>query len=619
MFEFDKYEAAREGGRTTPAQAYQPAGGVGRRALLLWGEHCIECAAPDCYTSCDLYDPRPDERCRRFKYGAYRNPDYPTGHGTAAEVIFKKWGKIEARGNATMIPADLCTALERSILAALPLLNRIGRGVRKWGGSVRWSYISFGALERFNRWLAKRRNDRVAPDAFLAEIYNPGTAPVSLVFNMWVACNDIERKLPIGAIPVPYVRLITIEPGYNRIDIPAAEIAPIYASGLPFNMALIPNAGEGAHLVFLRLDLVTYAPAAPQPVPPDTALPSPDAARPAAKCVVFDLDNTLWDGVLLEGDVDLRRGVKELFAELDARGILISVASKNGMAPAMAQLQAFGLHDYLLFPQINWGPKSASVAAIAQRLGIGLDTVVFVDDSAFEREEVARARPEVETLTADALEALSVHPRLQGGKTAEARGRRAMYRQALERDEAAVTFGDDYLAFLRSCEIVLQITPVTEAHVERVVELVQRTNQLNFSGRKYSREEIQQILATGRYDRHVLVGADKFGDYGVVGFALSRPIDGGVRLEDFMLSCRVQGKFMEQALFDYLLRRCPAGPAVLEINFVSTARNGPAAAVLRKLGFDLGEGGSPLRRVFAPGELAMDFITVRETAGPEAD
>src|SRR5581483_5052110 len=114
------------------------------------------------------------------------------------------------------------------------------------------------------------------------------------------------------------------------------------------------------------------------------------------KCVVWDLDNTLWNGTLLEdGQVTLREEIVHTIKLLDARGILHSIASKNSYEAAMAMLQQLGVSEYFLYPQINWNSKASSIREIAKAINIGLDTIAFVDDQAFERAEVAFQIPEV--------------------------------------------------------------------------------------------------------------------------------------------------------------------------------------------------------------------------------
>ena len=597
MFEFDKHDR-KQGPGVRPSAAYTPFDGGRRRAFLLWGEHCTECAAPDCYTSCNLYAARPDSRCRRFEYGVYRNPHFPSAAGYGAEVVFRRWGKIEAQGNAAMLPASLVSAAERAAGLAAPLADRLGALVRRVSGDQRWSWLSFSLLERLNRRLARRSG---RPDAFVAEIYNPGDSPVTLLLSMAVDRTRLAQPLAPSQLPRPLLRTLTIPPGYFREDIPAATFEQITGSGLPFSIALTPGAEDGTHLVFLTLDLVEYRRAA-KVVAPAAAPP-----RPAAKCVVFDLDNTLWDGILLEGAVQLRARVAETFQALDERGILLSAVSKNAPEDALAQLRRFGLEDYLLHPAIGWGPKSEGVRRVAERLDIGIDSLIFVDDNPFERAEVADVLPAVEVLPETALTTLLDHPRLQGAVTDESRRRRAMYKEAGARAEAAAQYGDDYQAFLRACAIEVAIRPPVPSDRDRVAELVQRTNQLNFSGRKYRAEEVDALLADGAREKYVVGCRDRYGDYGIVGFCLAAPAGGGVRVEDLMLSCRVQGKFVEQALFTHLARRPGWSARFVEVNFVPTARNGAARAVLDALGFAETEKGL-LRREIGACEAAPDIV-----------
>jgi FkbH-like protein len=281
----------------------------------------------------------------------------------------------------------------------------------------------------------------------------------------------------------------------------------------------------------------------------------------------------------------------------------------------MAKPRTLGLAEYVLHPRIGWGPKSDGVAQIIKAIDIGADTVLFIDDNPFERAEVKDAVAGVEVLPDSALATLVDHPRLQGAVTAESRTRRQMYREAIVRETTAESYGDDYLAFLRDCDIHVEIRRDTPEDFDRIVELVQRTNQLNFSGRKYGRDEISEILGDAARDRHVVICRDKFGSYGTVGFCLSgrEPDSGGgeaVVIEDFMLSCRVQGKFIEQALFWRLAEmagRPPASAAL--VNFKATDRNRAAEMVLEKLGFAADANGR-LRLDLKPGDLAVDFLSV---------
>lgn len=155
------------------------------------------------------------------------------------------------------------------------------------------------------------------------------------------------------------------------------------------------------------------------------------------KCLIWDLDNTLWEGVLLEGDtVELHPQVREIIETLDDRGILQSIASRNDEEAAMRKLAEYGLEDFFLHPQINWGPKSASVAQIAERLNIATKSLAFIDDQPYEREEVAASHAEVFCIDAHELPSLlsmpAFNPRFI---TEDSRRRRSMYSAEIERQK----------------------------------------------------------------------------------------------------------------------------------------------------------------------------------------
>ncbi len=156
------------------------------------------------------------------------------------------------------------------------------------------------------------------------------------------------------------------------------------------------------------------------------------------KCVVWDLDHTVWDGILLEdGEVRLRPGVREAIETLDGRGILHSIASRNDRSTALAKLRELGLLEYFLYPQIHWNPKSGSVAQIAKDLNLALDAFGFIDDQPHERDEVAFSLPQVLCLDASEVDRLVEMPELTPRFiTEDSRRRRRMYQADIERNQA---------------------------------------------------------------------------------------------------------------------------------------------------------------------------------------
>ncbi|WP_160611550.1 HAD-IIIC family phosphatase, partial [Tsuneonella aeria] len=401
------------------------------RAFLSFAEHCTECAAPACYATCDLFDPTPAGKCRRFDHGIQ---PLRSGSRVLADVRFRKWGKLEARGSVAPLPARRITILESALAHAALWMARIGAFLSRMLGA-RWHRLEDHLHERLRRRLGQGRQAPL-PNSFRAEIVNPGTAPVKLQLAIVIDQERVGGIIALEDQPHPFRQSITAAPGYNCIKVPGGAFAPVAASGLPFLVQITIDGDEGAHLMFGALDFVWDAPAPPAPTDPDAPF------RPPAKCVVFDLDNTIWDGVLLEGPVTVQPGIADLFRQLDARGVLLSVASKNARADAMARLEAAGLADYLLHPQISWAPKSEGLAAIAASLNIGTDSLLFVDDNPFERAEVAAALPMVEVLPHSDLHDLADHPRLRGSVTEESRNRREMYRAASARTHAGAAYAD---------------------------------------------------------------------------------------------------------------------------------------------------------------------------------
>lgn len=304
------------------------------------------------------------------------------------------------------------------------------------------------------------------------------------------------------------------------------------------------------------------------------------------KCVVWDLDNTLWDGVLLEGDqVSLRSGIVDVIRTLDQRGILHSVASRNDHDKAMEKLSEFGLDDYFLFPQITWGAKSASVANIAKSLNIATDTLAFIDDDQFERDEVAAGVPGV--LCFDATEALDL-PDLPGMQprfiTEDARQRRAMYQAELRRERVAEGMAPE--EFLRSLGMVLTITEADESDLARVEELTARTNQLNSTGITYSFAELEAFRQSP--DHLLLVAGldDRYGSYGKIGIALVEQTNEAWLLRLLLMSCRVMSRGVGKVLLSYILQQAALEDKTVTADFVRTPRNRAMYLTFKLAGFN---------------------------------
>jgi FkbH-like protein len=177
-------------------------------------------------------------------------------------------------------------------------------------------------------------------------------------------------------------------------------------------------------------------------------------------------------------------------------------------------------------------------------------------------------------------------PEFSPPQSSESAGRREFYRSQGRRKAALSSFGGDYEEFLRSCHIRLSVRPASIDQLDRIDELTQRTNQLNFSGTRYSKEAIAGLLAGDGHDCFAMSAVDDFGDYGTVGFAVVET--DAPRLTDLMLSCRIQGKRVEHAFLEFLLSWYGRqGRDELAARYVETERNAAAGRVFADLGFEL--------------------------------
>ena len=311
-----------------------------------------------------------------------------------------------------------------------------------------------------------------------------------------------------------------------------------------------------------------------------------NAPRKVIKCVVWDLDHTIWNGVLVEGDeVSLRPGVVEAIKAFDERGILQSIASRNERDSAIAALEVFGLAEYFLYPQIHWNPKVSSVESIAAALNIGLDSLALIDDDPFERGQVQEAHPEITCFDAVDIGRLPSLPDLMSEVTTDdARARRHRYMSEMTRAQAEESYEGPREGFLATLGLVLTVTPARADDLPRAAELMVRTHQLNTTGLTYSEEELARLTTS---PNHLLLMAsleDRYGDYGKIGVALvETTTDWTIKL--LLMSCRVASRGVGTVLIHHLRDRAKARGVRLLAEFVETPRNRQMYITYRFAGF----------------------------------
>lgn len=333
------------------------------------------------------------------------------------------------------------------------------------------------------------------------------------------------------------------------------------------------------------------------------------------KVLVLDLDNTCWGGVVGdEGPLGVRLGDDaegEAFRHFQAwarslttRGVLLAVATKNQEADARAPFEqnpamVLSLDDIAVF-EAHWEPKTVSLQRIASTLGLGLDSLVFVDDNPAERELVRQVLPEVHVVELPEDPALYVAA-VEAGLHFESvlltdadRERARQYRDAARRKAAQATYPclDDYW---RSLDMKGEVRRLDRGDLPRAVQLVGRTNQFNLTTRRHTHDTVAAWMQDPACLCLTLRVSDRFGDHGLVSVLLAVPAPatgaastaGGctLRVDTWLMSCRVIGRTVEQAFFSELVRRArAAGVRRLIGEYIPTKKNGPVAALWTRLG-----------------------------------
>lgn len=328
------------------------------------------------------------------------------------------------------------------------------------------------------------------------------------------------------------------------------------------------------------------------------------------KLLIWDLDDTFWRGTLAEGGIEALEENLALVRDTAARGLVHTIVSKNDLAPVEAELTRLGVRDLFVFLRVSWQPKGPVIKELLEAMQLRAPNALFLDDNAANRQEAAFYNPGLQT--ADPAELPALAPALRAsGKPDPERSRLQQY-QLLERQQAVrQQYGADNLAYLRAAGIQVEFREGAAAllpDLERVEELINRSNQLNFTKVRVEKAALAAALANPTRRWGSVRVRDALGDYGLVGvFCLNRETN---ELEQFTFSCRILHLGIEQ--FTYAWLGFPklevAGEVVSEVNgtdrpdWVTVAQAAPAASaapagpraaarlrVLLKGGCDLGQ------------------------------
>ncbi len=322
--------------------------------------------------------------------------------------------------------------------------------------------------------------------------------------------------------------------------------------------------------------------------------------NPPRKVIALDCDNTLWQGICGEdGPTGIvldepRRQLQQFMLEQREEGMLLCLASKNNAEdvhetfrrnPQMPlQLRHF------VACRLNWESKAANLTSLADELNLGIDSFIFIDDNPRECAEVEGSLPQVIALTlpeniADVPHFLNHvwafdHPVI----TEEDRNRNAFYTQAQEFGKEARA-ASNLENFIASLDLRVIVQPLSPEKLSRAAQLTQRTNQFNFTTIRRTESDIQTLLAKPKIECFTVEVSDRFGEYGVVGLVIAEQLSDELRIDTFLLSCRVLGRGVEHRILAGLAGRARERDLqFVTANFVSTAKNEPARQFLESIG-----------------------------------
>ena len=262
------------------------------------------------------------------------------------------------------------------------------------------------------------------------------------------------------------------------------------------------------------------------------------------KLIIWDLDDTLWHGTLSEGTVSINETFKSFIADTADMGIIHSIVSKNDYSPVKEELQKLGIWDYFVFPSINWEAKGERINSLIKLIKLRNENVLFIDDNIQNLEEAKYYNPELMTALPDELNGL-IKEAEAAEKTDIEHKRLKQYKLLEEKEKLKADFSDNS-EFLMMSGIRAELHNDCFEHIDRIYEMIQRTNQLNYTKFRQDRDGLISLLNDGNSKCGYVTVSDRFGDYGIVGFYA---VQNGKAIH-FLFSCRTLGMSVEQWVYE---------------------------------------------------------------------
>lgn len=261
------------------------------------------------------------------------------------------------------------------------------------------------------------------------------------------------------------------------------------------------------------------------------------------KLIIWDLDETLWTGTLSEGNVTINPLCEEIVKEATIRGIVNSVCSKNDLHQVEDELKLIGLDRYFVFNSVNWEPKGQRIKQQISDMNLRAANVLFIDDNHLNLEEAVYYNPELMIMYPTEVSDLLIKVKQLPVK----KSRLEQYRVLETKRESRENFNSNE-EFLKSSNIKVKVNEDCRNQLDRIHELIMRTNQLNFTKKRITKDELHELLKSDKYQIGYVSVSDKFGEYGIVGFFACK----NGELQHFLFSCRTIGMGIEQYVYAML-------------------------------------------------------------------
>ncbi len=436
----------------------------------------------------------------------------------------------------------------------------------------------FREIKKLIEEFSKKTKGNIIFNNFIVPYYSPlGNLEEKQEFGLKEMIEEINQKLRKNFKESSKIWIFDFDAfaskhGKNKITNPKMN----YLGDLKINPSLIPNICE---------EYMGYI------------LPTLSLSK---KCLVLDLDNTLWGGIVgeegLEGIkldptnsegrpfIDFQKKILALYE----RGIILAINSRNNPEDA---LEAIRKHPYMVLKEkhfssikINWADKATNMKEIANEINIGLDSIVFLDDDKTNRELIRKEIPEVEVpeLPEDVVDYPTALEELKGFNTLtitpEDMKKGEIY--ALQKKRKVLEKSSINLeSFLKDLEISIKILKADKFNIKRISQLTQKTNQFNMTTKRYSEEEIKSFANDKAKEVFCINVNDKFGDSGITGAIIIKEDKNAPvwEIDTFLLSCRILGKNIEKAFFSEIIKMAKQkGVKKITGEFINSSKNLPA-------------------------------------------